>query len=493
MQKRQLSVFNLMIGLVALTASHAGFSSETAIVLGERVELPSRVFNETREIRVSIPDGYELATRPYPVLYLLDARWHFNHTVGVVDYLAGLEKIPRMIVVGIVSENRSLDLTPPLESPTASRRFGSNRGGADRLLRFIKTDLTHYLEQHYRIAPFKLFFGHSLGGLTVLQSLKRDPGFFSIHHAMSPSVQYFNAADWDGLLAATRNIKRSDTSLIISVGGEETELKASVDGEWLGKLDEDENGGLRWQEVTIDGEGHSAMVHKATYLALLAAFESWQPQATQRVFAEDGYEGLKQYLNQLSRAYPFPTRQLINRHMRELVFAVYAAIGEQASLSLLDAFGRDFPSHMDAAMLEFRAQGYQIVGNDELARTLMKKVLQMNPGSEVAESYLLSKDEDISDIIPSPSVMPQAFRKYVGRYQIVSHRSIDVFIRDEALWVANSLPERERLRWVGGNAFFVVGSSPIRYEFMNESDEGFGEVIRQSAEGTVIATRRDGG
>ena len=120
-----------------------------------------------RTLLIAKPAGYGNGTDRYPVLYLLDGETHFRYTAAIVDFLAANDRIPQMLVVGIVSgdsRKRTHDLTPP-STAESDNRFSPGNGGADAFLSFLAGELIPYVDQTYRTRPYRLLAGHSLGGL----------------------------------------------------------------------------------------------------------------------------------------------------------------------------------------------------------------------------------------------------------------------------------------------------------------------------------------
>lgn len=87
--------------------------------------------------------------------------------------------MPEMIVVGIMSKDRGCDLTPTHSilgrDGTVDPDF-ENSGGGEKFTSFIQKELMPYMESHYNTQPYRMFVGHSLGGLCVLNSLVDHPG-----------------------------------------------------------------------------------------------------------------------------------------------------------------------------------------------------------------------------------------------------------------------------------------------------------------------------
>src|SRR5262245_28275740 len=93
-----------LAGLLALNAKE--------LTLGTAAVYHSTVLKEDREYQVSLPHSYQRSsTRRYPVLYVLDAQSHFDHTAADAAYLESLGEIPEVIIVGVTSTVRVRDYT----------------------------------------------------------------------------------------------------------------------------------------------------------------------------------------------------------------------------------------------------------------------------------------------------------------------------------------------------------------------------------------------
>jgi hypothetical protein len=99
------------------------------------LKLDSKILHEERRVLVSLPASYKNEDQRYPVLYLLDAEMHLEHTIASADALAAVSRMPELIIVGISHTDRRKDLTP-----TVTRDAPAAAGGADRFGEFIATD-----------------------------------------------------------------------------------------------------------------------------------------------------------------------------------------------------------------------------------------------------------------------------------------------------------------------------------------------------------------
>jgi len=163
---------------------------DNRIVIGHVDTVWSNVLNEERAILVHVPEGSK--TERYPVLYVLDGESHFQSAVAMVQQMAGV--IPDMVVVGIVNTVRERDLTPTHVNPDKIENAGDAAisGGGGNFIKFIEKELIPYIDSKYPTAPYRVFSGHSLGGLTVMDAFFNHTALFNAYIAIDPSLW------WDG-------------------------------------------------------------------------------------------------------------------------------------------------------------------------------------------------------------------------------------------------------------------------------------------------------
>ena len=162
----------------------------------ERIE--SKILNETRRVWVYVPGGaLNDITGPknYPVLYLLDGDAHFLSMVGMVQQFSRITLCPEMIVVGITNTDRTRDLTTShMAGPIRlmGNAVAPTSGGSDKFMAFIEKELMPYIESKYPVQPYKVFVGHSFGGLTVINALINHPHMFSAYLSIDPGMWWDN-------------------------------------------------------------------------------------------------------------------------------------------------------------------------------------------------------------------------------------------------------------------------------------------------------------
>ena len=150
-----------------------------------RHELMSSELNELRQISVVLPPGYEEQPETnYPVLYVLDGVQQMSHTVGTATALYTYGEMPALIIVGVDSVDRTLDMTP------AALPGVEKSGGADKFLGFLVDELKPYIAERYRTNSYSMLAGHSFGGLLATYSLIARPEAYQARFAFSPSLRF---------------------------------------------------------------------------------------------------------------------------------------------------------------------------------------------------------------------------------------------------------------------------------------------------------------
>jgi predicted alpha/beta superfamily hydrolase len=201
---KKIIVFLMALPLMSIAQQ---FKSEP-IENGIRIKFNSRIMGEERTIWIRVPASYYEAsssTQTYPVIYVLDGKSAFFPVTGVVSFMSEEDhvnyQIPEMIVVGVDTENRFRDLTPIKstkqangeESKTPEQKLMmSGSGGGEQFLNFLKEEVFTYIEKNYRTNPFRIYVGHSLGGLTATYTFLKHPDLFNATISIDPSLW------WDG-------------------------------------------------------------------------------------------------------------------------------------------------------------------------------------------------------------------------------------------------------------------------------------------------------
>jgi len=241
------------------TAAALGHPSEVSIPDTKRIDFVSSVNGRRYSIDVALP----MEPPPpagYQVIYVLDGYGYF---ASVAEAARGNGNAPKMVVVGIgyphddawaesvlkthrplppmfasvppffaaAGVARQFDLTLAADEQTISKGKAaglnpapSDFNGVDAFLRMIETDIKPRI---YALTDVnrgeQTLFGHSLGGLAVLEALFTEPTAFRNYVAASPSIWWGDRAvlrheaGFGAVIAAGKASPR----VLIEIGGDE--------------------------------------------------------------------------------------------------------------------------------------------------------------------------------------------------------------------------------------------------------------------------------
>lgn len=195
-----MRTFRIALLLAALApcsiAGQARYTRATSI--GSTDSIWSPTLKEQRPYLVYTPPSYRdttISPARYPVLYLLDGDAHFHSVSGLVQILGtgvnGTYAVPEMIVVAIPNTNRMRDLSPTRPALGLDGKPWPNpegTGGMPAFLAFIQKELIPHIDSVYRTHPYRVFVGHSLGGITTINALYTMPEVFNAYVAIDPSL-----------------------------------------------------------------------------------------------------------------------------------------------------------------------------------------------------------------------------------------------------------------------------------------------------------------
>jgi predicted alpha/beta superfamily hydrolase len=237
-------------------------------VIGDKISFESRVLNERKTIVVIPPYNYK--DRPdekFPVVYVLDPGNNLFATFGIVNYYSDMLKImPRMIIVGIVSNDRERDYlpTPSKEQPTG--------GGADKFLRFINSELVALIDSTYPANSERCIIGHSAGGLFAIYALENQPELFSSFICIDPSLWYDDQSCVKKMPDFLKNNKDIKKSIFISLSNEK-EMGVFSFIEVLEKYAPE---GLKWDYIHYKSETHNSLGFKSICAGFEMIYKDWK-------------------------------------------------------------------------------------------------------------------------------------------------------------------------------------------------------------------------
>jgi uncharacterized protein len=153
--------------------------------------ISSKILGQERKVWIHIPNsngGNKIKDRGnYPVIYLLDGSENFNTVVSITEHMAESNLCPPMIVVGILHQNRLVDLTTGTD-----KELPDVVGGGEKFMSYVEKELIPYIDANYPTTTYKTFIGHSLGGLTVMNTFLHNPKLFNSYVSLDASLWWDN-------------------------------------------------------------------------------------------------------------------------------------------------------------------------------------------------------------------------------------------------------------------------------------------------------------
>jgi predicted alpha/beta superfamily hydrolase len=384
MSLRAVSTF-----LVVCLASIVCLAQNLAPPTPERITVHSNVLNEDRAILVRMPAAAQGKKDKYPVLYLADGDGHINEVGAIIDFLASQNRCTPLIVVGIPNTDRTRDLTPTRSDQKSPQgvvvREEPTSGGGDKFLEFIQMELFPEIEKRYPTQHYRIFAGHSLGGLLAIHALIAHPDMFNAYIAVSPSMQWDNQHTLHQAQQFFAKQKEFNKTLFFSLGNEGAQPNPMGDGfEQMQKLFTTSTPkGFLVRSARYPDEDHGSTTFLAHYSGLRTVFDGWaMPRDVKNGLPVGGLKGVEQHYRELSQRFAFPVsaEQTINQ-------MGYNLLGQKKIEDALAAFKRNVELYPGSAnVYDSLADGLEAEGKADLARQNQEKAVSV--GTETGDPAL---------------------------------------------------------------------------------------------------------
>jgi predicted alpha/beta superfamily hydrolase len=366
---KKISPFAVVAFLFSLTV--AAFGQDSAV--SNRLAIKSETLGEERVILVRTPPGYERDGQRYPVLYLTDGSAHLSHTASTIEFLSRNGRMPEMIVVAITNTDRTRDLTPTNASmwrPDGTEAKMPTSGGADKFLKFIEAELIPKIEKDYRTQPYRVFAGHSFGGLFAIHAFLTRPEIFNAYIAVSPSMH------WDNHLLSRKaeeffkDRKELNRTLYFTLANEGGAMREGFD-RFKGVLGKSKPKGFEWDSMLMEDEDHGSVVMRSHYHGLRKVFDGWQVAADA---AAGGAPAVESHYKQLSAKFGYaipPPEPLMNN----LGYQLIGAGKMDEAVAVFKSNVERYPQ--SANVYDSLAEAYEKTGKLDLARPNYEKAVQL--------------------------------------------------------------------------------------------------------------------
>ena len=153
-------------------------------------------------VSVIMPERDGESAGPFPLLVVLNAPEYAGVFSSILSVMADFGYAPRVILAVLETDN-PFSIYTPSQAGIPGGDVISDSGGGPRLRELLIAEIIPWIEEKYPVSSYRLSYGHSVGGLWVLDDLINRDSLFSAHAATSPSCW------WDDELL-TRRVKRED-------------------------------------------------------------------------------------------------------------------------------------------------------------------------------------------------------------------------------------------------------------------------------------------
>ena len=342
-----------------------------------------------RELTISLPPSYSKETKKsYPLLFLLDGDYLFDPFQGALSYGNYWDDLPEVIIVGIKQE-RERDDDCAIDATTG---LPDEKG--EEFFEFIGGELMPYIQNKYRVSPFKIIAGHDLTASFMNFYLYKDAPLFNAYISLSPQL----ALDMETRIPERlATFKQNIFYYQSSSDGDIRKLKGKITS-----LDENMkavvNANLNYKYDEFKGASHYSLVLYSIPNALYQFFATYQP-ISDTEFQEKIIKLESGYVTYLKNKYDLLEKALsIKMNIRINDFkAIEAAILKNKAYAELEQLAQLSRKMYPKSMLgDYQmAQLYENTGDIKNAVKYYQNAFQMQPIGNLTKDMMLDKATEL--------------------------------------------------------------------------------------------------
>ena len=366
----------------------------------QKLTIHSNILNEDRVVWVRTPPNYEKTKESFPVLYLVDGPTHINLVASTMDFLLLGDHMPPLVIVGIANTDRTRDMTPSHadeKNADGTVHADPTSGGADHFVDFIQNELMPEIERRYRVAPYKIFAGHSFGGLLAVHILITRPDMFQAYIAASPSLWWDNERTLhqaQDFFAAHAELNKT---VFLDLGNEGPQMRSPFDALQKTLTDKPPKD-FRWKSAIYPDEDHGTSVLRGYYDGLREIFLDWHAPTNQDGKIIGGLQGLEAHCRELSARYGYeihPAEGTVNN-------LGYQLLADKKVAEAIVVFSRNVELYPASAnVYDSLGDGYEADGKLDLATKNVQKAVEV--GTQVDDPNLGAYAEHLKRLVAKAS------------------------------------------------------------------------------------------
>jgi predicted alpha/beta superfamily hydrolase len=267
------------------------------------LKLHSSILSEDLNIYIALPSGYKSGDNSYPVVYVLDGESYFSIAVSAYRTLAGSNRMPRAIIIGLTSSDRFRDFTtmPGKDFDVPKEIFKNGAGGADKFLDHLESEVIPFIEKNYRVAPYRIIVGHSLGGLLAFRSMVTKPRLFQAYVNIDGSLFWDNDRVANAAIDYIKKNPDFKTHLFWVRSQMPREVWFPANIRLLETLTNSKPARMKFSLIELDQEEHSTLIYPGLYFGLRWLFSDFKMELQEATTLAD----ITKYYDKLSDDYGY--------------------------------------------------------------------------------------------------------------------------------------------------------------------------------------------
>jgi len=391
--------FKLSVLFICLHAFIQAQTNSSQVIIGRIDTIHSNILNEHRKIWIYAPKvnpdaGYGKVK--YPVVYLLDGDGHFSTVTSMIRQLSeGFTSFfPQMIIVGILNTDRMRDLTPTHIKGSPDFKDSAifkSTGGGEKFMAFMEKELMPHIDSTYPASPYRMFIGHSLGGLLVIDALLHHKKLFNSYVAIDPSLWYDdrNLMKQTGDLLSTGSFTKKSLYIAIAntmnpgmdtgsvrhdVSNTTSHIRSILD--FITILKQDKKSGLKWDYKYYADDDHGSVPLIAEYDALRFIFKNYRLPSWELLTDStyQTYSVVTNHFRKISAEWGYevrPPEQFVN----SLGYNFLGKRQFEKSFSFFDLNIRNYPESFN--VFDSMGDFYKAKGEPQKAKEYFEKALKI--------------------------------------------------------------------------------------------------------------------
>ncbi len=346
--------------------------------------IESSKLEETRELKIQLPRGYNNSDKKYPLFIVFDGDYLFEAVAGNVDYYSYWEDMPDAIVVGVNQLDKRFDDCLYSEQNSLPIETGA------AFFEFIGMELIPYIENKFRTENFRVAVGHGeTANFINYYLLKQQPlfqGYVVISPELAPNMLEYIPEQLEKLQSKVFYYLANTNNDASSIKKMTTELNTD-----LSALD---NKNVLYNFDSFDGPSHYSVPAHALPKAIESIFYVFQPiskkEYKERILKLDSspVEYLQEKYKTILELFGIDKQILINDFK-----AIGAAIEKNEEYKYFEALGKIARKQYPETLLGnyYLARFYEETGEPKKAMRTYQSAYTLDEIAGITKDLMLEK------------------------------------------------------------------------------------------------------